>query len=85
MKNNQTANTNRLVIALLAILVIVLGFFAVLVSSKDITSPKKYEQQISKIEKTSESDDVESIESDLEETDLDSLDVELSDIQAELN
>lgn len=85
MKNNQTANTNRLVIALLAILVIVLGFFAVLVSSKDITFPKKYEQQISKIEKTSDSDDVESIESDLEETDLDSLDVELSDIQAELN
>ena len=76
---------NKLVISLLAVLVIVLGFFAIVMSSKDVSFPKKYERQITQVEQTSNSDDIESIEKDLKETDLESLDAELSDIQAELN
>lgn len=76
---------NKLVISLLAMLVIVLGFFAIVMSSKDVAFPKKYERQITKVEQTSDSDDVDAIEKDLEETDLDNLDNELVDIQAELN
>lgn len=76
---------NKLVISLLAILVIVLGLFAIIMSSKDVAFPKKYERQITKVEQTSDSDDVESIEKDLDETDYDNLDAELVDIQAELN
>lgn len=76
---------NKLVISLLAVLVIVLGFFAIVMSSKDVSFPKKYEKQISKVEQTSDSDDVDAIEKDLDETDFESLDIELADIQAELN
>lgn len=76
---------NKLTISLLAILVIVLGLFAIIMSSKDVVFPKKYERQIFKVEQTSNSDDVEAIEEDLDETDLDTLDIELADIEAELN
>lgn len=76
---------NKLAISLLAVLVIVLGAFALVMSSKSVSFPKKYENQISKIEKTSDSDEIESIEEDLNETDLENLDLELSDIQTELN
>ena len=76
---------NKLVISLLAVLVIVLGVFAVVMSSRDVIFPKKYESQITKLENTSDSNEVDSIEKDLEDTDLDNLDSELSDIQAELN
>lgn len=76
---------NKLVISLLAILVIVLGVFAIVMSSKDVIFPKKYEREISKVETTSDSDEVESIEKDLNETDVESIDLELTDIEAELN
>lgn len=76
---------NKLVISLLAILVVVLGLLAVLVSDKNMISPKKYEREMAKVETTSDSDDIDSIEKDLEETNLDNLDSELVDIQSELN
>lgn len=76
---------NRLVISLLAILVIVLVVFVFTMSTNDLTSPKTFEREITKVETISESDDVDTIEADLNATDLDNLDQELSSIETELN
>lgn len=75
---------NKLVVSLLAILVIVLAVFAYLMASQNLTSPKTYEREITKVEKVSESDDIDTIEADLNETELDNLDSELPEIEAEL-
>lgn len=78
--------TNKLVISLLAILVIVLGVFGYVVSSnKSFTETKSYEREITKVETISESNDIDTIEADLNETDLDNLDQELSSIESELD
>ena len=75
---------SKLVISLLAILVIVLGFFAYLMASQNLTSPKTFEREITKVETTSDSDDIDTIEADLNETDVEKLDAEISEIDAEL-
>lgn len=54
-------------------------------SDKKVVFTEKYEREITKVETMSESDDINSIEKDLENTDLDNLDLEISDIEAELN
>jgi len=55
--------TNKLVISLLAILVIVIGFFGYVVSSnKGFTETKTFEREITKVETISETDDIDSIE-----------------------
>ena len=54
-------------------------------STNDLTSPKTFEREITKVETISESDDVDTIEADLNATDLDNLDQELSSIETELN
>lgn len=77
--------TNKLVISLLAILVIVLGFFGYVVSTnKSFTETKTFEREITKVETISETDDIDSIETDLNATDLDGLDQELTSIETEL-
>lgn len=76
---------NKLVISLLAILVLALGTFAYVMSTKEIVSPRLYEKEITKVETTSESDEVDQIEKDLDETDVDNVDQELLEIEAELN
>lgn len=78
--------TNKLVISLLAILVIVLGLFGYVISSnKSLTDTKSFEREITKVETISKSDDINTIETDLNQTDLNNLDQELSSIQTELN
>ncbi len=76
---------NKLVISLLAILVIVLGAFGYVMSSKEIASPRLYEKEITKVETTSKEDDIDSIEKDLDETDIDNIDQELPEIEAQIN
>lgn len=76
---------NRGIIALLAILIIVLSFFAYLMSSKNLISPKTFEREITKIETVSEPDTVDAIEKDLKETDITNLDAELDQIEADIN
>lgn len=75
------------ILVLLSILVIVLGFFAYLISSNKLTSPVNvvYEKDIQKIEDVSESDDLDDIEYDLDNTDLENIDTELTLIEGELN
>ena len=75
---------NKLVISLLSILVLVLGVFAYVLSSKTLESTKSFERDITKVESTSDSDEVDSIEADINATDLDSIDKELTDIQTEI-
>ena len=76
---------NKLTIALLAIIVLIVGFVAYLFSSNTFISPIKFEKEISKVEQTTNSDQTSDIEKDLEETNLDNLDTELSAIEVELN
>lgn len=75
------------ILVLLSILVIVLGFFAYLISSNKLTSPVNvvYEKNIQKIENVSKSDDLDDIEYDLDNTDLENIDTELALIENELN
>ncbi|KKP46432.1 MAG: hypothetical protein UR39_C0016G0003 [Candidatus Woesebacteria bacterium GW2011_GWA1_33_30] len=75
---------NKIVIALLAILVLVLAGVAYLFSTNTLVSPAKFEKEITKVEETSKSDEVVEIEDDLDTTNLDNLDMELVDIEAEL-
>ncbi|EKE06288.1 MAG: hypothetical protein ACD_19C00021G0020 [uncultured bacterium] len=78
--------TNKSVISLLAILVIVLGVFGYVVSSnKSFTETKSFEREITRVENVSKSNDIESIEADLNATDLGNLDQELTSIETELN
>lgn len=76
---------NKLVISLLALLVIVLAGFAYVLSSNTLESTKTFEREITKVEESSESNEVDDIEMDLSETDVDNVDKELSDIEAEIN
>jgi hypothetical protein len=87
MKNKQSlaGMASKGIIVLLAVLVLVLGFVSYLLSSKALISPKSFENEITKVETTSDSTDIDDIEKDLDETDLDDLDAELSDIEAELD
>ncbi len=78
MKNNSF-------ISLLAILVIVLAFFAYLMASKGLDASKTFEREITKVESVSESNNVEDIEKDLKETDISNIDAELTLIEAEIN
>lgn len=79
MRNKQS------LIILLAILTLVLGAAAYLFSSNAFVSPIKYEKEITKVETTSESNELSDIEADLDTTEFDNLDNELTDIEAELN
>lgn len=87
MKNKQSlaGMTGKSIIALLAMLVLVLGLVSYLLSSKALISPKSFENEIAKVETTSDSTEIDDIEKDLDETDLDNLDTELSDISNELD
>lgn len=76
---------NRLVISLLAILALVLGIFAYLLSSNSLVSNNSYETEIKKVETVSESDEIVDIETDLQNTELDNIDSEMEDIEAELD
>lgn len=76
---------NRLVISLLAILALVLGVFAYLMSTGRLTNPKKESQELNQVEKTSGSDEIDDIESDLNDTELDNMDTEMIQIEAELD
>ena len=76
---------NKGIIVLLVMLVLVLGFVSYLLSSNILISPKSFENEIAKVETTSDSTELDDIEKDLEETDLDNLDTELSDIAEELD
>lgn len=75
------------ILVLLSILVIVLGFFAYLISSNKLASPVNvvYEKNIQEIEDVSKSDDLDDIEYDLDNTDLENIDTELTLIEGELN
>lgn len=76
---------NKLVIALLATLVFVLGLFAYIMSDDNFGTSKTYEREITQVETISESDSATDIEEDLENTDLENIDAEISLIEAELN
>ncbi len=76
---------NRGIIAVLSILALFLCLFAYLLASEKLTNPKEYERDIKKVETTSDSDDTDAIEKDLEETDVDSTDSEVIKIESELN
>ena len=76
---------NKGIIVLLIMLVLVFGFVSYLLSSNILISPKSFENEIAKVETTSDSTELDDIEKDLEETDLDNLDTELSDIAEELD
>jgi len=76
---------NRGIIALLCILVLVLGFFGYLLANNNLTNPKEFEREITKVETTSKSDEIADIEDDLEETDIESSDEGLLEIESELN
>jgi len=76
---------NKLVISLLAILVLVLGVFAYVMSQSNMGSTKNYEREIQKVEEVSDSDEAETIEEDLNNTGYDNIDAEISLIEAELN
>lgn len=76
---------NRAIISLLAILALVLGIFAYLLSSKSLVSNNSYEAEIKRVEAVSESDEIVDIETDLENTELDNIDSEMEDIEAELD
>lgn len=76
---------NKLVISLLAILALVLGIFAYLLSSNSLVSNNSYEKEIRKVETVSESDEIVDIETDLQNTELDNIDSEMEDIEAELD
>lgn len=77
-------NTKNLLIALAAILVVALGYMAI-VTTKRSKSTDQYSMEIEKIEEQSNSDSLESIDKDLQDTDLDTIDKELQDIENELN
>lgn len=76
---------NKGIIVLLIMLVLVFGFVSYLLSSKTLISPKTFENEIAKVETTSDSTELDDIEKDLDETELDNLDTELSDIETELD
>ena len=78
---------NKGILVLLSILVIVLSFFAYLISSNKLTSSVDvaYKNEIQKMENVSDSDSLDDIEKDLDDTDLDSIDAELTLIENELN
>jgi len=76
---------NKSIIALLAMLVFVLGLVSYLLSSKALISPKRFENEITEVETTSDSTEIDDIEKDLNETEIDDIDKELSDIETELD
>ncbi|MBL7036893.1 hypothetical protein ISR94_03620 [Candidatus Microgenomates bacterium] len=76
---------NKLVISLLAILALVLGIFAYLLSTNSLVSNNSYKTELENIEVVSESDQVEDIETDLQNTELDNIDSEMNDIELELD
>lgn len=78
---------NKAIISLLAILALVLGIFAYLLSSNSLVSNNsyKYEKELQKVEAVSGSDRIEDIETDLQNTELDNIDSEMEDIEAELD
>jgi len=80
MNKQSLLLNNKLVLSLVAVLLIVLGVFSYVVSSN-----KSFEKEMTKVETISESNDIDTIEADLNATDLDNLDQELSLIQTELN
>lgn len=76
---------NRGIIALLCILAFVLGIFGYLLATKQLTNPKEFEREITKVETVSDTDETADIEADLEETNVENTDSELLQIQAELD
>ncbi len=76
---------NRAVVALLAILVIIIGVLAFVISDYDFSQTKKYRNELTKIESTSESDEIEDIENDLNSTSFENIDSELNSLEGELS
>lgn len=76
---------NRAIISLLAILALVLGIFAYLVSNKTLVPSDNFEKEISNVEKVSDSDELGNIEKDLDETEIENIDSEMIQIEAELD
>lgn len=76
---------NKGIIVLLVLLVLILSFVSYLFSSNNLIFPAKYENEIVKIEKMSDSDEITDIENDLDATEFGNLDAELSNIDTELN
>lgn len=76
---------NKSIISLLAILVLVLGVFAYLLSTKSLVSKDTFDKQVDSVESVSNSDDVEEIEKDLDDTEIEDIDSEMMQIEAELD
>jgi hypothetical protein len=72
-------------IALASILVIAMGFMAVVLFRKHPVPKSVFRSDVNKIETQSTSDSIDSIEEDLNDTDLDNIDKELQDIEKELD
>ncbi len=75
---------NKLVVSLLAVLVIILAIFVFTLSSGIVTSPRLFEREITEVENTSSSDEINEIEKDLTNTNLDNLGKEISSIENEI-
>lgn len=69
---------------LAAILVVAMGFMAITLGSKSEKTDTGIEEELTEINKQSQSDEISAIESDLNGTDLSNIDKELQDIENEL-
>lgn len=76
---------NKAIISLLAILAIILGVFAYLLSTKSLVSENNYQTELDKVETVSDSDEIEAIETDLNDTELENIDAEIIQIETELD
>lgn len=73
---------NKTILPLLAILAIFLAAFVFLLSSKYLVPNDNFSKEVSEIETTSDSDEIEAIEEDITNTDTDSL---LDDVDSEMD
>lgn len=81
---SKKEKTNFILLLAIAIGVVIFFIYAI----RYQTTPKKevlFEKEIQNLKTQSQSDEVETIEKDLEETDLSDIDKELQDIEKELN
>lgn len=76
---------NRAIISLLAILALVLGVFAYLISNKTLVPADKFGNEINSIEDVSESDEIDDIQEDIDNTEVENIDSEMVEIESEID
>ncbi|OGM28965.1 hypothetical protein A2962_00850 [Candidatus Woesebacteria bacterium RIFCSPLOWO2_01_FULL_39_61] len=81
----QLVSRKNFLIFLAALLVVALGYMIISSSGRYLPQGSDVDPEIQKVETQSSSDDIDSIEKDINNTDYSGIDKDLQDVQNELN